>query len=1487
LFLFAFIACQKADPGPDGTIEVLHPIATVGQTRWYPRFSYIVGPAGLPAGGALKLFLPRAMMDIDPPDIQVWREKKVVTLSVPNRPECEILTHSRIDPVGLFELDFTLPGCDLSAQARLVLNFDQAITPKKSGSAQISGMLDRRGLGRWQKIPSTATITVYPAMKIRAPHLVRPNIPFDLVIDLDPGATASPYSGTVEFHSNDPEVNLPPPYTFTAADQNRHTFVGLARIARFGSFELTAYDQTTSQIFSRVRLACGRSGQRDQLYFGDIHGHSELSDGQGSPESYYHNARDVEQLDFVALTDHDYMLTDAKWDHVRQLAAKFNDPGRFVSFVGFEWSHKMGDKHLIFRDAQPPLLRRNDPRADHPRKLFEAYRDIPVIMTAHHPQSSFRPTDWFFHDAKVERLVEIYSLHGRSEYYRNPNPITPRTPPHQKYTTPLAVINVVDASVQAALARGYQLGISGGGDKHDAHPGDLGLVAVYAPELRREPIFDALYQRHCFATTNARIVLDFSIDDHFMGEEFTSDQPVTMNAAIIGAAPLQLIELIRNNLVLTSWAGQGYAQEIRYRDDSPRPAQTFYYLRVTQTDGEMAWSSPIWVASPACDLAFKADPSPLAPPDSHDVRIPLRVLNLGQGECRNVEVGLDLLADSGQSSRIASGSLARLARAGEATLELTWPGSKSPGRFTLVAMLDPQGKIGEADESNNRLTLPILIPARTISRQEQPLTAPGGRRYAWKTVEFESAAETMALAMTAKTEFRGVPGRNPRLIDDNLAIVLDGVWLGWESPLSFNGSRQLGASRTITLLKPLRPGQHTLALYADETPTLERLIITAAPSLEPLAKPAQPPPLFRTVASDQPHILQYYFEDGLSVWRERLDDETLLIAVTFSKNYEQTSNIQEELRWFQGEISLRNCRYTVWPWRFQEESDHIFDDAKGRISFVARANKAAGLEIIARLDRTEESAILLDIMNGGEYFPKQTWLGDRTATHLPIALPLNQKMNQNGAVSPELPDSAKFHPSNLNSRSLAETDDNVGQIPLKLETYYDVALESSSTTSHFERILASSPQNVKIRNRLAKLYLLAGNLDKARAQLDSSIGAGLANAMTYQILGEWALKRQDTAQAEAALKHALELAPGDLRTRILMGQTLLESNKVMEALSLLNQIDDSTHSYPERFLWLGEGYLRQQDYPTARRMYENMIREAPNDHRAYVKIGDLALLQGRFDEAYATYKTALAKGADNDIIFTKSGSALEAKGDDSGALREYENGCKKYPQSRQLPFLAARLLEKNGSLPEARRRYEQAWHNGNEDMALFQRLGSLYETMKERDAAISLYQAAIKIHPDTLSPYLRLGRLYKQAKHYDDAVILLEQGRASVPLNGEILLLLAEVYRLRKQLDESRATLEEAGRRYPTDPKICRKLGRSYGQNGDFTAAVTKLKDCLKQHPKDVESLYWLGQWQAQTGALGEARLTWEECMTLDPTGKHGEKAKKALLQAKFKTAPR
>ena len=340
------------------------------------------------------------------------------------------------------------------------------------------------------------------------------------------------------------------------------------------------------------------------VFFGDIHSHSGESKGPacgaGTIDENYTYARDVAALDFFSLTDHDWQILDYEdWEVRLKKADEYYEKGVFVTLPGFEWtSRRYGHRNVYYRDtANCPLIRSLNGSIElRPTRLWEELRQrgIKAITVPHHTNVSPFPVDWSFHDPEYERLVEVYSSWGNSEYYGAPL----SWPPHR----------VEGCSVQDGLARGYKLGIIASSDSHDGHPGNAhgirgvvgsGLVAVLASELSRDAVFNALYERRCYATTGARILLEFSVEGQLMGSEITvtrETSPRHVKIYVEGTHSLSHVEVIRDNDIIYRRRITGKRAVVEFTDREPLTNTSYYYVRVTQEDYEMAWSSPIWVS---------------------------------------------------------------------------------------------------------------------------------------------------------------------------------------------------------------------------------------------------------------------------------------------------------------------------------------------------------------------------------------------------------------------------------------------------------------------------------------------------------------------------------------------------------------------------------------------------------------------------------------------------------------------------------------------------------------------------------------------------------------------------------------------------------------------------------------------------------------------------------------------------------------------------
>lgn len=326
-----------------------------------------------------------------------------------------------------------------------------------------------------------------------------------------------------------------------------------------------------------------------KLLWGDLHCHTENSgDGSGSVRGLYTYARDVSRLDFCACADHVGPKYPAdQWREIQEMARAFYDPGRFVAILGYEWSTMHhGDKNVYFaRDDEAIRV----PESGEPEDLYEMLTGADCIVIPHHPAYpvGLRGTDWTRIDPALVPVVEMCSAHGLGEHLGNPRPYGGNKPMGPSLPGGFA---------QDALARGLRLGFIASSDDHSAHAGKIGfLAAVYADSFDRQGILNALRARRCYASTGARILLDFTADGEPMGSLLERKAPPALSLQVHGTAPVAKLEIVRNGEVCCSREPGAEDCSLEYRDQALQDEECYYYARVTQSDGEMAWSSPIFV----------------------------------------------------------------------------------------------------------------------------------------------------------------------------------------------------------------------------------------------------------------------------------------------------------------------------------------------------------------------------------------------------------------------------------------------------------------------------------------------------------------------------------------------------------------------------------------------------------------------------------------------------------------------------------------------------------------------------------------------------------------------------------------------------------------------------------------------------------------------------------------------------------------------------
>jgi len=237
------------------------------------------------------------------------------------------------------------------------------------------------------------------------------------------------------------------------------------------------------------------------------------------------------------------------WETVTSLTKKYHRPGKFVTFLGYEWignRTRWGDHNVVYlHDDQPLDL------SMHIDALYANLRERDGIAIPHHSgyTPGHRSKDWGHFDEALSPFAEIYSGHGCSEGEGSPLPMLRNT---------VMGPRVTGNTVQDGLAKGCRVGIiasQDGGPFAGRH--GTGLMACYAKELTRESLWEAFHARRVYGVTGDRIKLDFRINNHFMGEAFEAKGALRIQAQAIGTQAIDRIELIKDNRVVATHCHQG------------------------------------------------------------------------------------------------------------------------------------------------------------------------------------------------------------------------------------------------------------------------------------------------------------------------------------------------------------------------------------------------------------------------------------------------------------------------------------------------------------------------------------------------------------------------------------------------------------------------------------------------------------------------------------------------------------------------------------------------------------------------------------------------------------------------------------------------------------------------------------------------------------------------------------------------------------------
>ncbi len=328
-----------------------------------------------------------------------------------------------------------------------------------------------------------------------------------------------------------------------------------------------------------------------KVYFADLHNHCNISYGHGPLEDALKNGR--QRLDICSITGHahwpDIPPRDGKIDHIIDFHEKgfsklksgwkdvlrtmkeYNRQGEYLVFPGFE-IHSMdaGDYTLLTKHFDAEIMYPDS--IDALRELMETRPDIrrSYLAFPHHIGYSpgRRGINWEKFSSRVFPLVEIFSMHGCAETDENDHPFLHTMGPGSG-------IGTMRYGLGSAQAH---FGVLGNTDHHSAHPGSYGhgFSAVWAENLDRDTIWDALNQRRTYALTSDKMQLKFAVNGAAMGSHTPLESRRQIEFELTAGGALDYVDIIKNGSLFSRFSQPDFSR----RQPSGDPLHTLLYLEL-------------------------------------------------------------------------------------------------------------------------------------------------------------------------------------------------------------------------------------------------------------------------------------------------------------------------------------------------------------------------------------------------------------------------------------------------------------------------------------------------------------------------------------------------------------------------------------------------------------------------------------------------------------------------------------------------------------------------------------------------------------------------------------------------------------------------------------------------------------------------------------------------------------------------------------------
>ena len=401
-----------------------------------------------------------------------------------------------------------------------------------------------------------------------------------------------------------------------------------------------------------------RTNEKYNIYFGQIHSHTTISDGAGSLEEAFKHAKGVANLDYIVVTDHSNSFDGAdkgditkntdsaetdEWTYAHKLAEEMSDD-EFTCMYGYEmtWSNGLG--HMNTYNTEGFQSRTQTDYSTYSTALnnyYTALEKVPdSISMFNHPGTTFGDfQDFAYFSEARDNLINLIEVGngegaiGSSGYF----------PSYEYYTR--------------ALDKGWHVAPTNNQDNHKGLWGDANTARTVALCDKNAELdyYDAMRNHRVYATEDNDLSIYYTLDGYIMGSILSEDETgdtVKLVAELSDPTDSSIGKIsviVNGGLEIASKDVTSNKETVTFEVPNN---YSYYYLKIVEKDGDIAVTAPVWTGDvEACGISSVTTTTAL-PVSGDPIDINLELYNNEKSALTVNAIAIDLLDAEGVSSHI-------------------------------------------------------------------------------------------------------------------------------------------------------------------------------------------------------------------------------------------------------------------------------------------------------------------------------------------------------------------------------------------------------------------------------------------------------------------------------------------------------------------------------------------------------------------------------------------------------------------------------------------------------------------------------------------------------------------------------------------------------------------------------------------------------------------------------------------------------------------